>query len=68
MILAIDQYGSKEYLKGKHPRKELKEAVGPGRIFKIYRDKKDGKTVCVGYGIGKRWFAFYTPLEKEAGQ
>ena len=36
-------------------------AAGSARI--IYRDKKDGRTVKVGYVVGPLWFTRYTPHE-----
>ena len=38
----------------------------PGRLFKIYRDKKDSRTVHCGYGVGKRWFNAFIPYERPA--
>lgn len=37
----------------------------PGRISRMYCDKKDGKTCHVGYVVGGRWFTAYRPVEKE---
>jgi hypothetical protein len=58
--LYIDQYGQRI---GASTVKELREKVGGGRVFKIYRDKKDGAVVHVGYGVGGRWFDAYQPVE-----
>lgn len=63
VILFIDQNGSRVYA---HTIKELREECGGGRVFKIYRDKKDGRVVHVGYGVGHRWFNMYQPIEREA--
>ena len=58
-----DQYGNMIWAT---TVKELKQKAGPGRVFKIYRDKKDGTSVHCGYGVGKRWFDAYVPCEVEA--
>ncbi len=60
--LWLDQYGQPVWA---HTVKELKEKVGPGRVFKIYTDKKSGGTVHTGYGVGRRWFTRYIPWEKQ---
>lgn len=59
----IDQYGSKFYAS---TIKELKEiACLSGKVFKIFQDTNDGKTIQVGTGIGRHWFTRYTAIEKE---
>lgn len=61
--LYLDQYGNR------FPAmtiKELSEKVGGGRISKMYRDKKNGRTVHCGYVIGQHWLTAYRPVEKEA--
>ena len=63
MHLWIDQWGQKECAR---TAKELREKVGGGRISKMYCDKKDGRTVHTGYVIGRRWFARFAPVEREA--
>ena len=60
--LYIDQYGDRI---GAKTVSELKEKAGPGRVFKIYHDKKDGRVVHSGYGVGHRWFTMYEPVEIE---
>jgi hypothetical protein len=60
--LFIDQYGYKVYASSV---KELKELVGPGRVFKIYRDTPEG-TFHVGYGVGSSWFTEYQPVIRKA--
>lgn len=61
--LCIDQYGGKVYAR---TVKELKQNAGPGRVFKVYVDRKDGKPYHVGYGVGGRWFAVWAELSAEA--
>lgn len=58
--LWIDQYGQPVWAR---TVKELREKCGGGRVFKIYADKKDGRTVLTGYGIGRRWFNRFAPVE-----
>jgi hypothetical protein len=61
--LCIDQYGGKVYAR---TAKELKQNAGPGRLFKVYVDRKDGATYHVGYGVGRRWFAVWCEMEVPA--
>lgn len=61
--LWIDQYGHKVYARD---RAELMRVVGSTHASKIYRDKKDGRTVHVGYVVAGRWFDRYAPVEVEA--
>lgn len=42
---------------------ELRATVGGGRVSKMYRDKKDGRTVHVGYVVGRLWLTAYQPVE-----
>lgn len=60
VILYLDQYGQRYYAR---TLKELREQIG-GRVSKMYKDKKDGSTVFVGYVIGQSWLTAYTPVEK----
>lgn len=62
-ILYIDQYGRPVWAR---TVKELREKCGGGRVVKIYRDKQDGRSVHVGYGVGSRWFYAYRPVELPA--
>lgn len=68
MIEARSNYGRSLILEGKHPRKELLDKLDGSRAEKIYRDKKDGRSVHVGYIVRGEWFTFYnlTPWEVEA--
>lgn len=61
--LYIDQYGNHFYAK---TLKELREQI-TGRVSIMYRDKKDGPTVRVGYVIGQHWLQCYVPLEQSVG-
>lgn len=61
--LYIDQYGQPVWAR---TVKELREKCGGGRVFKLYRDKEDGRSVHVGYGVGSRWFDAYWPVELPA--
>jgi hypothetical protein len=62
LTLYIDQWGSKYWAK---TVKELRRAVGMGgsRVAKMYRDKKDGRVVHVGYVVGEHWLTAYRPVE-----
>ncbi len=60
--LFVDQYGNRFYAA---TRKELKAQI-PGRIGIMYADKKDGRTVRIGYVIGQHWLREYAPVEKAA--
>lgn len=66
--LGIDQYGTTYRNLGEHPRKALAQRLGfsPKSARKVYQDKKDGRTVHVGYAIGHYWILLYKlePIEK----
>lgn len=63
--LYIDQYGNRF---GAATVKELRAKIGCGgsRVSKMYRDKKDGRTVHVGYVVGTQWCTAYQPVERAA--
>ena len=61
--LYLDQYGNKFVAM---TVKELVAKVGGGRVGKMYRDKKDGRTVHVGYVVGCHWLTAYRPFEQAA--
>lgn len=69
MIHAVNQYGERITLEGKHPRKELLDKLGGGHADRIYIDKKNGGTVHVGYIVRGDWWSFYnvTPWERPSG-
>lgn len=58
--LYLDQYGNR-YVAA--TVKELRAKIGGGRVAKMYRDKKDGRVVHVGYIIGPHWLTAYQPVE-----
>ena len=60
MHLWLDQYAQPIWAR---TIKELREKAGGGRVFKIYADKRNGRTVQTGYGVGRRWFTRYQPVE-----
>jgi hypothetical protein len=62
-ILYIDQFGARFWAQ---TVKQLREQIGGGRVSKMYIDKIDGRTVHIGYVIGKHWLAAYAPIEKPA--
>lgn len=61
--LFLDQYGHRYWAR---TVKDLKQNVGPGKVSLMYRDKKDGRTVRVGYVIGQYWLTAYQPVELAA--
>ena len=65
--MGIDQYGQSYHNLGKYPRKELLSRLGYKKADKMYRDKKDGSTVHVGYVIGRLWIDLYKiePFERK---
>ena len=68
MILARNEYGETLRLHGRHPRKELLEELGRKHADKIYVDRKDGRTMHVGYVVASRWWRLYAPIEKEVSE
>lgn len=63
--MAIDQYGQAYHSLGEHPRKALLTRLGKTSAQRMYRDKKDGKSVHIGWIIGGLWLTLYTvtPVE-----
>ena len=58
MFMAIDQRG--HTIHGlKNPRKDLCEILGRKHVSKMYRDKKDGPAVHIGYVISGLWLTLY---------
>ncbi len=63
MRLFIDQHGNRFTVE--KAVQELKTKYGiPGRVSKMYIDKKDGSTVHTGYVIGEHWLSEYAPVER----
>ena len=62
--LYIDQWGNRFWAT---TVKELRNQIGMGgsRVSKMYRDKKDGRVVHVGYVIGQHWLTAFRPVEFE---
>ena len=60
-IMAIDQYGNHYDDLGAHPRTELAKRLGYSAksARKMYRDKIDGTSKCVGYVMGAYWCTLY---------
>ena len=63
LTLYIDQWGNRYYA---HSTRALRDQIGGGRISKMYRDKRDGRTVHVGYVVGRHWLTAYQPIELAA--
>lgn len=63
--LYVDQWGNKFYAR---TIAELRGKIGMGgsRVSKMYRDKKGGASVHVGYVIGQHWLTAYVPFEGRA--
>ena len=61
--LYVDQYGQ---LVGAHSVRELCQKLGRahGSARRIYRDKKNGPPVHVGYIVAGRWFDCYIPYDQ----
>lgn len=56
---ACDQYGTWYHNLGQHPRKELIKRLGCQHVSKMYRDRKDGSSVHVGYVVGRYWCTIF---------
>lgn len=67
MFMAIDQYGQSYHGLVK-PRRDLLRRIGRKHASRMFRDKKDGQAVHVGWIIGGLWLTIYevTPMELEA--
>jgi hypothetical protein len=65
LMLYLDQWGNRWWAK---TVKELREQIGMGgsRVSKMYVDKKDGRSVHIGYVVGQHWLTAYQPMEEEA--
>jgi hypothetical protein len=64
LMLYLDQWGNRWWAK---TVKELREQIGMGgsRVSKMYVDKKDGRSVHIGYVVGRHWLTAYQPMENE---
>ncbi len=62
-MLAIDQYGTKHWIPGKHPRKELLAEFDRKHANKMYIDR-EGKTYHIGYIVAGLWLSLYDQWEK----
>lgn len=62
-MLYIDQWGNRF---GASTVRELCQKAGYSRARRMYQDKKDGRSVHVGYVIGPHWCTAYQPYEGEA--
>ena len=58
----VDQWGGRFFAS---TVKELRSQIGGGgsRASKMYRDKKDGSVVHVGYVVGEHWLTGFIPME-----
>ncbi len=64
-VLYIDQYDNHYWAR---TVKELRSKIGRGgsRVSTMYRDKKNGPPVRIGYVIGQHWLTAYVPFERVA--
>jgi hypothetical protein len=62
--LAVDEYGQQIRLAGP-PRKALLDYLGRKHAQRIFRDKKDGSMVHVGYHIAGSWWTLYELIPME---
>ena len=65
-MVAIDQYGQRVYIPGRHPRQELLSALDRKYAERMYVDRRDGRTMHCGYVIAGRWLTLYAPVEVPA--
>lgn len=65
--LYIDQWGTKYWAT---TVKDLRAKLGMGgsRVYKIYVDGKDGRTLHTGYVIGEHWLTAYQRVEIVQGE
>lgn len=63
LTLYLDQYGNRIFAR---TLQELQQKAFGGKVSKMYSDTKDGRTLHVGYVIGKHWFSAFRPFEQEA--
>ena len=61
-LLYLDQYGVARFAR---TVAELRHQIG-GHVSRMYVDKKDGRTVHVGYVVGKLWLTAYQIVERPA--
>lgn len=61
--LFLDQWGNRWWAK---TVKELRSQIGMGgsRVSKMYVDKKDGRSVHIGYVVGQHWLTAYQRVEE----
>lgn len=57
--MAVDQYGQTEHNLGPYPRQELLRRNSATKAAKIYRDKRDGRAVHVGWIVRGFWYTVY---------
>jgi len=60
LYMAIDQLGN-TYHGLEHPRKDLLERIGGGRVSKMYANTKTGAE-HIGYVIGAHWCRVFRVL------
>lgn len=63
LTLYHDQWGNHWFA---NTLKDLREQIGGGAVSKMFQDTKDGRTVHVGYVVGRHWLTAYQPVELPA--
>lgn len=63
VTLYRDQYGNTWFAR---TVRELHRQLGGKRPAKMYVDTKDGRTLHVGYVVGRHWCTAYQRVEQEA--
>jgi hypothetical protein len=58
LTLYLDQYGNKWFAR---TVRDLREQIG-GKVSKMYVDTKDGRTMHIGYVVGRHWCEAFTPI------
>lgn len=65
--MAIDQHGTTLHGLGPHPRKGLLERLDRKHADRIYVDKRDGRSVHVGWIVAGQWWTVYR-VERMEGE
>lgn len=63
--LYLDQHGNRFWA---NTVRQLRKQIGMGgsAVRKMYRDKKDGTSVHIGYVIGQHWLTAFQQVEIKA--
>lgn len=63
--MGIDQHGTTYHNLGRSPRKALLDRLGKSKASPMFIDKPGGRSVRIGYVIGRLWITLYEvkPME-----